>query len=158
MRKKSDFILRFCLIVGDALALILSFAMAYFIRVHVDPRPYAFESQLLEFTWTIVFLVPIMLIILAALGLYKKSIFLGRSRFPERIRLVLAAILSVAALIVYDFFVGENLFPVRVMAVTASEPGIKKGRRGLQKASEGAATDEHADGGRAGDGSDIVTE
>ena len=119
MRKKSDFILRFCLIIGDALALILSFAMAYFIRVHVDPRPYAFESQLLEFTWTIVFLVPIMLVILAALGLYKKSIFLGRSRFPERMRLVLAAVLSVAALIVYDFFVGENLFPVRVMALTA---------------------------------------
>ena len=60
-----------------------------------------------------------MLVILAALGLYKKSIFLGRSRFPERMRLVLAAVLSVAALIVYDFFVGENLFPVRVMAVTA---------------------------------------
>ena len=119
MRKKSDFILRFCLLIGDAVALILSFAMAYFIRVHVDPRPYVFESQLLEFTWTIVFLVPIMLIILAALGLYKKSIFLGKSRFPERIRLVLAAVLSVAALIVYDFFVGENLFPVRVMAVTA---------------------------------------
>jgi exopolysaccharide biosynthesis polyprenyl glycosylphosphotransferase len=119
MRKKSDFILRFCLIVGDALALILSFAMAYFIRVHEDPRPYVFESQLLEFTWTIVFLVPIMLVVLAALGLYKKSIFLGRSRFPERMRLVLAAVLSVAALIVYDFFVGENLFPVRVMALTA---------------------------------------
>lgn len=120
MRKKSDFILRFCLIVGDALALILSFATAYFIRVHVDPRPYEFEAQLLDFTITIVFLVPIMLVILAALGLYKKSIFLGKSRFPERIRLVLAAVLSVAALIVYDFFMGENLFPVRVMAVTAA--------------------------------------
>ena len=119
MRKKSDFILRFCLIIGDAAALILSFAMAYFIRVHVDPRPFTFESQLADFTWTIVFLVPIMLVILAALGLYKKSIFLGRSRFPERSRLVLAAVLSVAALIVYDFFVGENLFPVRVMALTA---------------------------------------
>ena len=119
MRKKSDFILIFCLIIGDALALILSFAMAYFIRVHVDPRPYVFEAQLADFTWTIVFLVPIMLVILAALGLYRKSIFLGRSRFPERSRLVLAAVLSVAALIVYDFFVGENLFPVRVMAVTA---------------------------------------
>ena len=119
MRKKSDFILRFCLIIGDALALILSFAMAYFIRVHVDPRPYVFEAQLADFTWTIVFLVPIMLVILAALGLYRKSIFLGRSRFPERSRLVLAAVLSVAALIVYDFFVGENLFPVRIMAVTA---------------------------------------
>lgn len=119
MRKKSDFILRLCLIVGDAVALIFSFAFAYFVRVHVDPRPYVFESQLFEFTMTIIWLVPIMLVILAALGLYKKSVFLGKSRLPERGRLVLAAVLSVAALIVYDFFKGDNLFPVRVMAVMA---------------------------------------
>ena len=31
----------------------------------------------------------------------------------------MAAVLSVASLIVYDFFKGENLFPVRVMAITA---------------------------------------
>ena len=119
MRKKSDIILRVCLLIGDAMALVLSFAAAYFVRVHVDPRPYTFESQLFDFTITIVFLVPIMLVILAALGLYKKSIFLGKSRLPERGRLVLAAVLSVAALIVYDFFKGDNLFPVRIMAVLA---------------------------------------
>lgn len=119
MRKKSDFILRFSLIVGDALALILSFAMAYFIRVKVDPRPFTFESQFFDFMATIATLVPILLIIIMALGLYKKSIFLGKSRLPERGRLVLAAVLSVAALIVYDFFRGEDLFPVRIMAVTA---------------------------------------
>lgn len=104
---------------GDSLALVLSFATAYFIRTHIDPRPFVFEVQLVEFITTIALLVPTMLVILAALGLYKKSIFLGRSRFPERVRLALAAVLTVAALIVYDFFVGENLFPVRVMAVTA---------------------------------------
>ena len=119
MRKNSDFILRLCLIVGDAVALILSFAFAYYVRVHVDPRPYVFESQLLDFTLTMVWVVPVMLIIIAALGLYKKAIFLGRTRLPERSRLLLAAVLSVAALIVYDFFTGENIFPVRVMAVTA---------------------------------------
>lgn len=119
MRKKSDFILRLCLIIGDALALVLSFATAYFIRVKVDPRPYVFESQFVNFTMTVVWLVPIMLVILAALGLYRKSIFLNRSRLPERGRLVVAAVLAVASLIVYDFFVGENIFPVRIMAVTA---------------------------------------
>ena len=119
MRKKSDFILRLCLIIGDALALILSFATAYFIRVKIDPRPYTFESQFTEFTWTIVFLLPIMIIVIAALGLYRKSIIINKSRLPERGRLMLAAVLTVAALIVYDFFKGENLFPVRVMAVTA---------------------------------------
>ncbi|MBQ6313552.1 sugar transferase [Candidatus Saccharibacteria bacterium] len=119
MRKKSDFILRFCLIIGDGLALILSFAASYFIRVHVDPRPYVFESQLLDFTMSVVFLIPILLIILATLGLYKKSIFLGKSRLVEVGKLMVAAVLSVAALIVYDFFKGDNLFPVRVMALTS---------------------------------------
>lgn len=119
MQKKSDSILRICLIVGDALMLILSFAMAYFIRVKVDPRPFTFESQFFAFVNTVVLLVPILLLILAALGLYRKNIFLGKTRMPERGRLVLAAVFSVAALIVYDFFKGDNLFPVRVMAVTS---------------------------------------
>ena len=119
MRKKSDFILRLCLVIGDAVALILSFAFAYFLRVYVDPRPFVFRSQLADFTSTVIFLVPIMLITIAALGLYKKSIVVNRSRLPERGRLVLAAVLSVAALIVYGFFTGEDLFPVRIMALTA---------------------------------------
>ncbi len=117
MRKKSDFILRLCLIIGDAIALILSFAMAYFIRVHVDPRPYEFESQLLVFTLEILWVIPFLIIILAALGLYKKSVFLGKSRMPEVGRVFLAAIMSVAALIVYDFFTSNELFPVRVVAL-----------------------------------------
>ena len=119
MRKKSDYILRFLLIVGDALALILSFAMAYFIRVKIDPRPWTFEFQFFDFVRTVIWLVPVLLIILAALGLYRKDIFLGRTRMPERWRLFLAAVLSVAALIVYDFFTEEGLFPVRVMALTS---------------------------------------
>ena len=117
MRKKSDYILRVCLIIGDAVALVLSFAMAYFIRVHVDPRPYEFNSQLLVFTRETLWVSPFLIVILAALGLYKKSVFLGKSRMPEVGRLILAAILSVAALIVYDFFTSNNLFPVRVVAL-----------------------------------------
>lgn len=117
MRKKSDYILRICLILGDAVALVLSFAMAYFIRVHVDPRPYEFNSQLLIFTLETLWVIPFLIVILAALGLYKKSVFLGKSRLPEVGRLILAAVLSVAALIVYDFFTSNNLFPVRVVAL-----------------------------------------
>lgn len=117
MQKKSDFVLRLCLIIGDALMLVLSFAAAYYIRVHVDPRPYEFEPQLLSFTTTVALLVPILLVILAALGLYKKSVFLGKSLLPEAGRLFLAGVLSVAALIVYGFFKYEDLFPVRVMTL-----------------------------------------
>ncbi len=117
MKSKSDVFLRIALMIGDGLMLILSFALAYFIRVHVDPRPYEFESQLLVFTKEITLLVPIMWVVLAALGLYKKSVFLNRSWLPQIGRLMLAAVFSVAALIVYDYFTGTDLFPVRVVAV-----------------------------------------
>ena len=119
MRKKSDYVLMLALLIGDGLMLVASFATAYFIMVHVDPRPYEFESQLLEFTKEIILLVPIMWVILTALGLYKKSVFMGKSRLSEIGRLMLAAVLSVAALIVYDYFIGAELFPVRIVAVLA---------------------------------------
>ncbi len=119
MQKKSDSILRVALVVGDAVALILSYAMAYFIRVHVDPRPYEFESQLLKFTLTVAWLLPILIIILAALGLYKKSVFLNKSRLSEVWKLALAAVLSVGALIVYAYFTYEDVFPVRAVAAMA---------------------------------------
>lgn len=119
MQKKSDFILRLALIIGDAVMLVLSFAAAYAIRVHVDPRPYTFESQLFEFIIATLWVLPVLLVILGALGLYKKSVFLGRSRLSEMGRLMIAAVLSVAALIVYDFFTGKELFPVRIMALTS---------------------------------------
>ena len=119
MRKSSDFILRLCLLIGDGFALMVSFAMAYVIRVHVDPRPITFESQLSQYVLTVAWVIPFLLVILAVIGLYKKSVFLGKSRIGEIGRLAVAAVLSVGALIVYGFFVEENLFPVRIVALTS---------------------------------------
>ncbi len=120
MRKKSDIILRFCLIVGDAIMLVLSFAFAYFVRAHIDPRPYYFDVTMVEFVLSTLYVIPILIIILAALGLYKKSIFMGKNRFPEISRLFLAAILNISALITYDFFKNDNIFPVRPIAILAA--------------------------------------
>ncbi|MBQ3433220.1 sugar transferase [Candidatus Saccharibacteria bacterium] len=119
MQKKSDFVLRLCLIVGDAVALIVSFAAAYYIRVTIDPRPYFFETQWWDFVRTVILLVPIMLAIIAALGLYRKAIVINKSRMPERGRLFIAAILSVAALVVYGYYMDEIIFPTKTMTVLA---------------------------------------
>lgn len=117
MRSKSDLFLRVALIVGDGLMLVFSFAMAYVIRVRVDPRPFYFESQFFEFLIEVVWLVPIMLIILAALGLYRKAVFLNKSKLSEVGRVFLAAVLSTAALIVYGYFTDKNIFPVKIMVI-----------------------------------------
>lgn len=118
MQKKSDFFLRLAFIIGDSIAITLSFAFAYFIRTHVIKLPYYFESEITSFTISVIYLVPILIVILAALGLYRKDIYLSK-RFAELGRIFISAILSVTTLITYGYFTGEEFFPVRPIALIA---------------------------------------
>lgn len=119
MKKDSGLIFRIFLMLGDAFAIIFSFAFAYYFRTHIDSRPYYFESETLKFTNSIVLLVPIWIIILAMLGLYQKNVFLG-NRLKELGRLLAASAIGVMAIITYDFFGQNDLFPVRIVAVYAA--------------------------------------
>lgn len=117
MKKDPSFIFRLALMVGDALAIVVAFAAAYLIRVHLDNRPYYFEPNTMDFITTALLLIPFWWVILAFLGLYKKSIYLGQSKSPELYRLFSASILGVMTIISYDFFFHRNFFPTRAVAV-----------------------------------------
>ncbi len=119
MKREVSLIFHIFLIFGDACAILLSFLVAYLTRTHLDQRPFYFQSEPLEFVFSILLLLPIFLIIMAALGLYRKSIFLRRNRGPEFGRLLLASIIGTMSIITYDFFFHIDLFPVRIMAVYA---------------------------------------
>ena len=90
--------------VSDIFAILLSFLVAYLIRTHLDQRPFYFQSAPLEFVASILILIPAYIIILAAFGLYRKSIFLPKNRFSEILHLLLASIIGMMAIITYDFF------------------------------------------------------
>ena len=120
MKKDPGLVFRIALMLGDTVAIIFSFLFAYYIRTHLDQRPYYFAPDPLSFIFTIVLLIPIWLFILAFLGLYQKSIFLGNSRLPELGRLLLASIIGLMTIITYDFFGTDDLFPVRGMAIWAA--------------------------------------
>lgn len=119
MKKDSSIIFRFCLMFGDCFAIIASFLFAYLIRTKIDSRPYYFVSDPKKFTFSIIFMIPAWLIILAVLGLYNKNIFMARSRWPQTSRLFAASIIGVMFLISFDFFVEGDLFPVRLIALYA---------------------------------------
>lgn len=123
MKKEPGLLYRVVLIFGDIVAIILSFSFAYYYRVHIDPRPYFFDSSLLEFALSALMLVPIWILILASLGLYSRRV-LGR-RILTSWRLLIGSIIAMMAIISYDFFFsafpGHNsLFPVKIIAVYAA--------------------------------------
>lgn len=120
MKKSSGSTLRILLIIGDAFVIFFSFAAAYFFRTYLSNRPFYFEAKLSDFILSVVLLIPIWLIILAALGLYKRSIFLSRSHLSEIGRIFLASILGTMGLISADFFFNLDLFPVRTIALLAT--------------------------------------
>ena len=117
MKKNSHLIFRLAVILGDAAAILMAFFFAFYFRTHIDPRPYYFTARPIDFLTSIVFIVPIWIVVLAALGLYQKNIFLSKTRFPELIRLFFASILGTMVIITVSFFKNEDIFPVRVVAV-----------------------------------------
>lgn len=119
MKRDYGLIFHVFLIFGDACAILLSFLVAYLARTHLDQRPFYFEAAPLDFVFSMLLLVPLYIIVLAAFGLYKKSIFLSQNRWRESFRLFLASIVGVMTIITYDFFFHVDLFPVRVMAIYA---------------------------------------
>lgn len=116
MKKDSGLIFHVFLIFGDACSILLSFLVAYLMRTHLDQRPFYFESDPAKFALSIAIILPVYIIVLAAFGLYQKTIFLKHGRWSEIGRLFLASIVGVMAIITYDFFFEVDLFPVRIMA------------------------------------------
>ncbi len=119
MKRDTGLFFHIFLIFGDACAILLSFLLAYFMRTHLDQRPYYFEADPSRFIVSMAVMVPVYLIILAAVGLYSKAVVLGRSRWKEAGRIFLASVIGMMAIITCDFFFNMDLFPVRVMALYA---------------------------------------
>ena len=117
MKRDFGLIFHLFLIFGDACAVLLSFLVAYFMRTHLDQRPFYFESNPVSFVLSLAWLIPVYLILLAAFGLYRKSIFLSRSRWSEYGRLLLVSVIGVMAIITYGFCFDLDFFPVRIMAL-----------------------------------------
>lgn len=117
MKKDSGLVFHVFLIFGDAIAILASFLLAYFMRTHLDQRPFYFDTDPWKFVLSMIWLIPIYLIIMAALGLYKKSALRSRGRWRGTGQLFLASLIGMMAIISYDFFFGVDLFPVRIMAL-----------------------------------------
>lgn len=118
MKQNFSFIYKVLLLVGDALALIIAFTMAFILRVTLDPRPVATPVDALTYITLIATLLPLWLGALATLGLYAKRNFERRPK--EASRLFVASISGVILIITFDFFSQEVILPAKLIPVYAA--------------------------------------
>lgn len=115
MKSNSSLVYRIVLVLGDFLALVAAFSVAYIIRVKHDPRPLIQQIPAEKYLLAILLAMPLWIIINAAIGLYSKAVF--ENRFSELGKLIVGSLLGILAVVGYDFVINNTLFPARLVAV-----------------------------------------
>jgi exopolysaccharide biosynthesis polyprenyl glycosylphosphotransferase len=115
MKNNANLLYAFLLIVGDFLALLGAFSVAYILRVKLDNRPLIAPIHAETFFYAFLAVLPLWILVHATLGLYKNFVY--DNRFREFGRLVVGSIWGMLVVIGYDFVTDGKLFPARLVAV-----------------------------------------
>lgn len=114
MKRDPNFIFSIFLAIGDIVALVASFTVAYIIRVTFTAREFIpIDSR--TFIITIAALIPVWIIVFYLFDLYKKSIYLYKPK--EFGRLLLASLISMTIMISYSYFTDIDLFPAKLVPI-----------------------------------------
>lgn len=103
------------LVVGDFLALLAAFGLAYILRVKIDDRPLIQQIGAVDYFRAMFSVLPLWVGVNAFIGLYSQRIY--ERRFQELSRLLVGSILGILVLIGYDFVSSSVLFPARLVPV-----------------------------------------
>ncbi len=115
MKNNASLAYSFLLIVGDFLALLAAFTVAYILRVKYDPRPLIEQIAALPYFYAVAAVLPLWIIVHGFIGLYNHSVY--EKRFSELGRLLVGSVIGILVVIGYDFVTDAKLFPARLVPV-----------------------------------------
>lgn len=117
MKSNKSLVYTLLLIVGDFLALLAAFSVAYILRVKFDERPLIQPIPARTYFTAFVTVLPLWIIVHGFIGLYNFRVY--ERRFSELGRLLIGSFLGILVVIGYDFVTKDVLFPARLVPVYA---------------------------------------
>ena len=103
------------LVIGDFVALLSGFVVAYILRVSISSRPIAEQIHASTYLEVFLVLLPFWILIFGLLGLYNGSI--QEKRFSEMGRLLIGSFIGMLFVISYAYAVNKVIFPARLVPV-----------------------------------------
>lgn len=113
MKNNSNLVYALLLIIGDYLALVAAFVVAYILRVKYDERPLLESIPAETYLYAFLIVLPMWILVHGMLGLYTKTVY--ENRFSEFGRLIVGSFLGVLVVIGYDFVIEDTIFPARLV-------------------------------------------
>lgn len=115
MKNNSSLLYNFALVVGDAVAIIIAFSVAYILRVSLNHTPISSNVHAHTYLLILVGLLPFWILIFALLGLYNSRTY--DQRFSEFGRLLIGTFIGILFVISYSYIFNISIFPARLVTV-----------------------------------------
>lgn len=113
MKNNASIVYNFCLIIGDFLAVLIAFIVAYVLRVSLSHRAISQHITAFNYFETLLFILPFFILIFALLGLYSNRIH--EKRFNEIGKLLVGTLVGVMFAISYAYIFNTAIFPARLV-------------------------------------------
>ncbi len=115
MKHGASLLFGFVLFVGDFLALVTAFALAYIIRVKLDDRPLLEPITASGYIGIVAILLVFWLFIFSLFGLYRPQVY--ENRFKELLMLLVGCFVGILFLIGSEYALNRAIFPARLVTV-----------------------------------------
>jgi exopolysaccharide biosynthesis polyprenyl glycosylphosphotransferase len=115
MKNNATLFYNVCLVIGDAVAIIVAFSVAYILRVTLNHTPISADVRANTYLTILASLVPFWILIFAVLGLYNSRIH--EKRFSELGRLIIGSAIGILFVISYAYITNTAIFPARLVTL-----------------------------------------
>ncbi len=114
MKSNASLVYNFFLVVGDVLAVVLSFMAAFIIRAASGPDV-AHPMNGLSYAGIVASLLPLWILVFGLLGLYNANIY--ERRFAEAGRLFVGSFIGVLMMVFWDYMSLQTIFPAKLVPI-----------------------------------------
>jgi exopolysaccharide biosynthesis polyprenyl glycosylphosphotransferase len=115
MKNSSSLVYNVFLVVGDFLALVGAFSIAYILRVSISHVAIATPIRARNYLETFLALLPFFILFFALLGLYSQETY--EQRFKEVQRLAVGVFIGILFIISYGYVFNVPIFPARLVII-----------------------------------------
>lgn len=115
MKNNTSLIYNVFLIIGDFLALVGAFSVAYILRVSISHQRIATPIKAATYLDTFLILMPFFIVLFAIIGLYNKAVY--TNRMNELGRIMIGCFIGILLVISYGYVANVPIFPDRLVIV-----------------------------------------
>lgn len=115
MKNNTSIVYNFFLIIGDFIALLIAFVVAYILRVSLSTREVSQQISAIDYFQTFVIILPFFILIYALLGLYSNRVY--EKRFSEFGKLLVGTFVGMLFIISYSYITNTPIFPARLVVL-----------------------------------------